>query len=310
MPNARKRVLILGGSGFLGRNLIRYWESLIDDKYLSSIATRNHKMVDDGGRNKYLYYKWEFGSNFDCIIKYDPHIIINLIGISHPRSSKGSILAEINYAILPFFDLLLKLSEKSLHTVVFASSSNAIYKDIEFGRKYCLPSDPYTASKISIESFLSSFSFESNVRTVSLRISNSIGVGLLKDNFGVVNVFSRRIIYDEPVVFYGDSDSYKDYIWVDDVSSAIVSSVYSSESLPMKSMIFDVGSGYSISAKAIYAIIKAFHLGSQPDRSYIKASEQLDISSTKMLLKWKPEVGMLDAIWRVYHQMCTSECSR
>ncbi|MDO0825495.1 TIGR01777 family oxidoreductase [Desulfosporosinus nitroreducens] len=87
-------VLIFGGTGFIGRNLI---EELLANGYKVSVVTRNHQKEVNQFGNKIQVIEWDNISPLSSIYKFDQiDVVINLAGESiGSRRWTNSVKAEI-----------------------------------------------------------------------------------------------------------------------------------------------------------------------------------------------------------------------
>jgi len=85
------------------------------------------------------------------------------------------------------------------------------------------PLSPYGASKIAGEALVSSFRNTGKIQNaVSIRIFNVFGEGQSSGYAGVITKFAERLSASLPPVIYGNGDQTRDFIFVDDVVSAIM----------------------------------------------------------------------------------------
>ena len=110
------------------------------------------------------------------------------------------------------------------------------------------PISSYGVSKSSAEDYLSLYRDE--VRNTVLRLSNVYGP---KDSFGndVITRFIRGGIHDGFVTIYGDGKQTRDFVYVEDVCDAIISSVKDH-----KSDLFNVGGPTEVSLLDLHRYIQ------------------------------------------------------
>jgi len=288
------RVLIAGGVGFIGTQVVK--------RFLKSpnveVAVLCREKPEAHVANYYVDCNWEVAYMDERVLGFDPDVVVNLIGGSHPRGSVGDYCNEVEVNVIPFLKLIDALSRKNLKRVVFSSSAGAIYESGLIHEVKKFPDTPYCATKISIESYLSSICINSNLEAISLRISNPVGIGCNKSGFGVVNVFSRLIATDEPVKFFGDADMIKDYIALDDVVEGVVRSADLINNISGY-CVMDLGSGVSLSAREIFEVLQDFNArGYVGDYKY--HDSQLDMGVTDLILGWSPSRSVFKSMYDVF----------
>jgi UDP-glucose 4-epimerase len=82
------------------------------------------------------------------------------------------------------------------------------------------PISPYGASKLTGEGYAHAFAKTYGIRTVAIRFGNVYGPWCARKR-GVLNVFFESIHDGRPMVIYGDGTSSRDYVHVEDISSAL-----------------------------------------------------------------------------------------
>src|SRR4029077_2513352 len=82
------------------------------------------------------------------------------------------------------------------------------------------PISPYGASKLAGEGYAHAFAKTYGVRTVAIRFGNVYGPWCARKR-GVINVFFESIHSGVPLIIYGDGSASRDYVHVDDISSAL-----------------------------------------------------------------------------------------
>ena len=193
-----------------------------------------------------------------------------------------------------------------MKNLVFASSS-AVYgepKTLPISEKEQLdPLSPYGASKIAGEALVSSFRNTGKIQNaVSIRIFNVFGEGQSFGYAGVITKFAERLSASLPPVIYGNGDQTRDFIFVDDVVSAIVLSAWvadkiqeeKSSSYPSSyAHILNVGTGRALKIRDLaQMMIKIFDLDlepvfAEPRRGDI-VNSLADISRLKIVLGFVP----------------------
>lgn len=86
------------------------------------------------------------------------------------------------------------------------------------------PISPYGASKLAGEAYCSAYFHSFGVQTVALRFGNVYGP-LSSHKSSIVAKFTRRALQGQPLEIYGDGSATRDYIFVEDLSQAIVKAV-------------------------------------------------------------------------------------
>ncbi|HAX71359.1 MAG TPA: NAD-dependent epimerase/dehydratase family protein [Anaerolineales bacterium] len=137
---------------------------------------------------------------------------------------------------------------------VVLASSGAVYGDLgdatltESAKPN--PRSPYAVSKLSAEYYVRTIGNLWNIETVSLRIFNAYGPGqhLPPSHPPVVPHYLRQALRGGTLVAHGDGSQTRDYIYVDDVVSAMVAA---STAPNINGLVINVGAGVETSIKEL-----------------------------------------------------------
>lgn len=116
------------------------------------------------------------------------------------------------------------------------------------------PRSPYAVSKLAAEYYVRTIGGLWGIETVSLRIFNAYGPGqhLPASHPPVVPYFLRQAQRGGSLVVHGDGSQTRDYVYVDDVVSAMVAA---STAPDVNGLVINVGSGIETSVKALAKVV-------------------------------------------------------
>jgi len=141
---------------------------------------------------------------------------------------------------------------------VVLASSGAVYGDLNdavLGESTNpVPRSPYAVSKLSAEYYVRTIGVLWGIETVSLRIFNAYGPGqhLPPSHPPVVPHYLRQALRGGTLVAHGDGSQTRDYIYVDDVVSAMVAA---STAPSVNGQVINVGSGVETSVKELINLV-------------------------------------------------------
>jgi len=187
---------------------------------------------------------------------------------------------------------------------VVLASSGAVYGDMMDGglKESDIPNprSPYAVSKISAEYYVRTIGSLWNIETVSLRIFNAYGPGqhLPPSHPPVVPHYLRQALRGGTLVAHGDGSQTRDYIYVDDVISAMVAA---STAPNINGQVINVGSGIETSIKElINSVLDITH--SKANVVYNNQTSggvsrmKADLSLAKEKLRFTPSISLIEGL--------------
>ena len=179
-----KKILVTGGSGFIGNNLVNF---LLKRNYFVinvdklTYASNNLKR----GRN-YKFYKLDINNKkklIQILSTYKPSAIFNLAAETHVDRSIDGPKNFINSNIIGVFNLLeclRDLKKRKIKTKLIHISTDEVYGDIESGDRSdesyrYQPSSPYSASKASADLLIKSYIRTYKINAVISNCCNNYG---------------------------------------------------------------------------------------------------------------------------------------
>ncbi len=220
-----KKVLVTGGSGFIGSHLV---EKLIELKakvtILDNFTSGNLKNLKNVITQINLMYG-DIRSYYTCTkaTKNQDFIFHTAALVSVPKSTEHPITCnEIN---VKGTENLLKASLQNDVKTFVLSSSAAIYgnrNDICTEEDEPNPQSPYAKSKLQGEILCKQYSKQHNLNCVSLRYFNVYGnkQNPAGEYAAVVAKFKENLIYRKPIVIFGDGKQTRDFIHISKIVEA------------------------------------------------------------------------------------------
>jgi len=195
--------------------------------------------------------------------------------------------------------LMEAIRDVGIRRIVFASSG-AVYGDQK--NQACRedadlkPRSPYAVSKLAAEYYVRTISAFTNTEAVVLRIFNAYGPGqnIPPVHAPVIPTFLRQAIRNGTMVINGDGSQTRDYVYVDDVISAMVAAATAPK---INNMVINVGSGQAISVKDLAKKVQEVtgvktQIVSNPRTesgiSYLRA----DVTLAGKKLNYKPSINL------------------
>ena len=227
-----KKVIVTGGLGFIGSNLI---ELLLKKKYKvinidKNTYSSNFYNVKEFKKNKnYKYVKCDIANNklAKIIFKYKPVGIFNLAAETHVDRSIDSPKSFIYSNIIGVFNILeifRKFSNKNKRSKLIHISTDEVYGDILSGRTKETypynPSSPYAASKASSDHLVSSYVRTYKIPAIVTNCSNNYGPKQHPEK--LIPKLIYNILTNKKLPIYGKGKNSREWIYVKDHCEAII----------------------------------------------------------------------------------------
>jgi UDP-glucose 4-epimerase len=244
------RILITGGSGFIGSHLVELFQGSAEVVVLDNLRS-GHLSNLEGLAHTFIQGSVTDRSAVDQAMQGVDFVFHLAAMISVPESmARPRECAEIN--VLGLLNVLESATAARVKKLVFASSA-AIYGDNPTVPKIETmvpePKSPYAITKLDGEYYLEMFRREGKLDTASLRFFNVFGP---RQNPGsayaaAVPIFIQKALAGENITIFGDGEQTRDFIHVRDVVAALAHVA----SRPDLHGVFNVGYGKSMSVNRL-----------------------------------------------------------
>ena len=227
----KRKVIVTGGLGFIGSNLI---ELLLKKNFFvinidCNTYSSNYYNTKDYKKN-YKFIKCNINNKkkiFNILSKYKPAAIFNLAAETHVDRSIDNPKAFIDSNILGVFNLLeafRKFHKKNKNSKLIHISTDEVYGDILKGRSnenYSYkPSSPYSASKASSDHLVYSYFRTYKLPVIITNCSNNYGPKQHPEK--LVPKLIYNILNNKPLPIYGKGKNSREWIYVKDHCEALI----------------------------------------------------------------------------------------
>jgi UDP-glucose 4-epimerase len=277
---AKQKIAVVGAAGFIGRNLSSY----LKVKGLSlNLFYRSGPIIENGNLRS------DF-SNADVVI-WCASQVTPISAELHPD------LVEAEVESWKELLRILKLSGKSDFKLIYLSSAGCTYTSDETSYSEDHPANgtnEYGLLKLKIEKLL----IESGLNYLILRIANVYGPNQpIGRGQGVIAEWINSINCKEPIKIFGDLDSFRDYVFIDDLMEVIHLCI----DLSITNQIINIGSGQRTTLRDLLQVISSVtkqkveysQLGS---RKVDRTGYVLNIDKIKKLTGWSPHFTLKNGI--------------
>ncbi len=267
-------ICVTGGAGFIGSHvadaLVKAGHRVLIVDDLSSGRKEN---VPAGSELHVLDIRSDEAA--ELLIGRGVEILVHHAAQMDVRRSVTDPRFDADVNVLGLLNLLEAGRNGSLRKVVFASTGGAIYgEQDEFPadeNHAVRPVSPYGVAKLASERYLFFYHKQYGLDVTCLRYANVYGPRQNPHGeAGVVAIFSRRLLDNQPVMINGDGLQTRDYVYVGDVVRANVAAI----DLPGFST-YNVGTGIESDVNQLFNhIAEAADYDAAPSYGPAMAGEQ------------------------------------
>ena len=298
------RVLVTGGGGFIGSNLVRALLERGDDvRILDNFSTGNRaNLADLAGEIEVVEGELRSYERVHAATRGVEVVFHQGALPSVPRSVQDPLTtAAVNTE--GALNVLLAARDEGIRRVVFASSSSVYGNSDELPRVETQnpdPISPYGVSKLAAERYCVSFSRVYALETVALRYFNVFGPNQDPSSqyAAVVPRFITTIADGRPVPIYGDGEQKRDFTFV---SNVVEANLLAAEAKEVSGTIVNVATGRATSVHELADTIGTI-LGLPVERELHPArtgdirDSYADVTRARELLGWEARIGLEDGL--------------
>ncbi|MGI9556501.1 MAG: NAD-dependent epimerase/dehydratase family protein [Solirubrobacterales bacterium] len=306
---ASERVLVTGGAGFIGSNLVhRLLADGFGVRVLDNFATGRRENLEgvigdvDLVEGDLQSYERVHNAVRGCEVVFHVGALPSV-----PRSVQDPLTSNATN-VVGTLNVLLSARDLDVRRVVYSSSSSVYGSGTELPKHEGLPTRPiapYAVSKLAGEGYCSSFTEVYGLDTVSLRYFNVFGPR--QDPGSQYSAVIPKFIAAfqtgaEPIV-HGDGEQTRDFTYIDNGVEANVRAALAGEAAAGKA--FNIACGAALSLNEIVAELQAIS-GSSIEPRHVEPrvgdvrQSLADVSGARQALDYEPLVDAREGLRRAY----------
>jgi UDP-N-acetylglucosamine/UDP-N-acetylgalactosamine 4-epimerase len=308
------RILVTGGAGFIGSNLV---EELLNDsrvkfvRVLDNLATGSRNNIEEFQANqRFQFLEGDIRDYETCLtacegIDYISHQAA--LG-SVPRSINDPLTSN-NVNITGTLNIFTAAKEKKVNRIVYAASSST------YGDHPGLPKvedvignplSPYAVTKYVNELYAKVYANLYGMQITGLRYFNIFGP---KQNpqgpyAAVIPLFAEAVLQNKSPVINGDGNHSRDFTYVANAVQANILAMFT-ENKDAVNQVYNIACGHQTSLNELFETLKNFAGSSLqpvygPERKGDVKHSLADISKAERLLGYYPLVSVKEGLQRTF----------
>ena len=300
-----RRVLVTGGAGFIGSNLVRALLDRGDEvRVLDNFSTGSRSNLEGLGIEIVEGELRSYERVHNAVRGVDTVFHLGALG-SVPRSVQDPLTSSaVN--IEGTLNVLLAARDEGIRRVVFSSSTSIYGSSREMPTTEASPPDPlspYGVAKLAAERYCLAFSrVYHSFETVVLRYFNVFGPRQSPSSqyAAVIPRFITAIAAGSPIAIHGDGEQSRDFTYVDNVVDA---TIRAASAAGASGRAFNVAGGSPATVNHVAETIgqllgKPVLKEMQPPRAGDIRDSWADLSAARSVLGYEPSVSLEEGLKR------------
>lgn len=239
------RIVLLGGSGFIGRHFASFYQPEAD------VVIVSRHLPSSGDRLSCVRYVQGDCASQDFLrqVIQPGDNVVYLAYNSVPKTSFEDPLRDIQENLPLAISLLTVLRDVSVNRLLYVSSGGTVYgpseTDVPIVEDHPTnPISPYGITKLAVEKYCRMYARLFGIPLVIARPSNPYGPGQVPyRGQGFIATAAAKILQGEEIPVFGPNGTVRDYLYIEDLCSAM-KVLLDDDSAP--GAIFNIGSGIGI----------------------------------------------------------------
>lgn len=299
------KVLILGGNGFIGRNLAATLLAHGQEVYSFDLNLPQEPVAG---------IQYLAGDFFDDYVLEQTiqgmDVIYHAICTMNPGNSNNKYIMGYERDLIQTIKLCDMLKNQSVK-MIFLSSGGTVYGRQEnlpvTEESLPVPINHYGNLKLCIENAMRVFRYQNQSDFVIARIANPYGPGQdYRKGVGFIDAAIKRAMNGEVIEVWGDGSVVRDYIYISDVCEALA--MLGEQEVPYD--VVNISSGRGVSQKEILETIRRHYPKMQVEYQAARSvdADKIYLSNARLQTLWnKDMISLEEGIEAYYHYLKNME---
>jgi UDP-glucose 4-epimerase len=305
----KNKCLVIGGNGFIGKNLVF---ELLSQNFIVYVVDKSIANFENYENENLVLHEADVNDTQSIIgIAEKVSSVVWLIHTTVPSTSMIDVEADLQSNVPPLIRFIQEVKKvKSVTHFLYLSSGGTVYGDPtdlipipeEFRKD---PISSYGLTKLIAEEYINFLLKGSPIHSFILRPSNVYGrYQNLSKPQGIIGHIFKSAMQNTSLDIYGDGSIIRDYVHVIDLAKAIVICL-NSDLGKQHPLILNIGSGAETSINDILRLTaeiigKPILHQKLPDRGFDCQYNVLSIEKTQKELNWVPVFNLIDGLKDVW----------
>jgi UDP-glucose 4-epimerase len=297
------RILVTGGAGFIGSNVVnRFLDLGHEVAIVDNLCTGRNGNLDARAR----FYELDICDEArlqEAFADFRPEIVDHHAAQIDVRKAVADPVFDARVNVLGGIAVVRAALAAGVRKFIYASTGGAVYGNPEVipctEEHPIRPISPYGISKHVLEHYLELYGLLEGLRWTVLRYANVFGPRQdPKGEAGVNAIFTGLMLEGKQPTIFGEGDKTRDYVFVGDVVEANVLALERGDG-----EIVNIGTGVQTSDQEVYDAIAAATGYTEPplyteERKGEVRHIALDASKAKRVLGWEAQVSFREGARR------------
>lgn len=305
-----KNILVTGGAGFIGTNLVERLlslENVSKVRVLDNFSTGNPtNLTNFEGHPKYEFMEGDIRDYATCLAACeDMHIVSHQAALGSVPRSIVDPLSTNAVNITGTLNIFTAAKELGIRRVVYAASSSTYGDSTELPKlepRIGKPLSPYAVTKYVNELYADVFANLYGMELIGLRYFNVFGPRQSPNGAyaAVIPLFLKHLFANESPIIHGNGSTSRDFTYIENVLQANCLALFT-ENPEAINQVYNVACGESTTLNQLFTHLKNIV---DSDLMPVYGADRLgniphslaDISKIQTLLGYKPTIKIEEGL--------------